>query len=115
MTRRHSGSDEAFNANPDTGRRGYRMEWEAPDDRPLLVYTEPFWADETERMTYEDAAEADHPREEDSLESYLARISAAVEGRYKRLPVMPQGLRQPRARRLEAARRQGMPSKMEIL
>jgi hypothetical protein len=105
----------AFNANPDTGRRGYRMEWEAQDERPLVIQTEPFWADETERMTYEDAAAADKPRDEDTLLDYLARVSAAVEGRYKRLPVMRRGERVPRARRLEASRREGMPSRMEIL
>lgn len=109
------GSGEAFNANPDTGRRGFRYEWETPDDRPLVVYLDPLWQDETERMTYEDACAADRPRDDDTLEGYLSRISAAVEGRYKRLPVMPRGLAVSKARRLEASRRQGMPAKMEIL
>jgi hypothetical protein len=104
----------AFNSNPDTGRRGYRMGWEAPDDRPLIVYHEGLWADDTERMTYEAACEDDRPRDEDTLLDYLSRVSAAVEGKYKRLPTMPQGLRVPRGRKLEQ-RRQGMPSKMEIL
>jgi hypothetical protein len=118
MTRRHSGSDgEAFNSNPDTGRRGYRMEWEAPDDRPLVVYHEPFWADDTERMTYEAAAEADKPRDTDTLEGYLARLSAAVLGRYKGiLPRMRRsgGTRVERERQLQKLRGQ-IGSKTEVL
>ena len=27
----------------DTGRLGFRYEWEPPDDRPCVVYYEPFW------------------------------------------------------------------------
>ena len=110
------GRGEAFNANPDTGRRGYRMEWETPDERPLVVYNEPFWADETERMTYEAACEADRPRDADTLEGYLARISAAVEGRYKRLPRMPHTRmsRVERDRQLQKLRGQ-IGSKTEVL
>ena len=80
---------QPFNAEPNTGRMGYRQEWEAADERPLLYSPHPFWTDETERLTYEDACEADHPRETDSLLSYLARISATVEGKYKRVQSMP--------------------------
>ena len=118
MTRRHSGSDgEAFNSNPDTGRRGYRMEWEAQDDRPLVVYHEALWRDETERMTYEAACEVDRPRDDDSLLSYLFRISAAVEGKYGGvLPRMrrPGGTRVERERQLQKLRGQ-MPKGTEIL
>ena len=107
---------QPFNQN-DTGRMGYRMEWEAPDERPLVVYLEPFWADDTERMTYEDAAEADHPRPEDTLLDYLARVSTAVSGRYKGiLPRMrrPGGTRVERERQLQKLRGQ-MPKGTEIL
>lgn len=100
---------EPFNANPDTGRRGYRMEWEAPDERPLVVQTEPFWADESERLMYEDACESDHPREADTLLDYLARISAVVSGKYGGvLPRMrrPGGTRRERERQLQKLRGQ---------
>lgn len=53
MTRRH-GSDEgsAFNANPDTGARGYRMEWEPPDSRPQVYYSAPFWQSSEEEAVW---------------------------------------------------------------
>lgn len=106
-----------FNQRADTGRMGFRHEWEPVDDRPLVVYHEPLWADETERMTYEAAVEADRPREEDTLLDYLARISASVAGRYAGvLPKMrrPGQSRAERARSLAKLRGQ-YPSKMEIL
>ena len=113
MTRRSE--SQFFNQN-DTGRMGYRMEWEAPDERPLVVYTEPFWTDETERMTYEDAAAANRPRDEDTLLDYLARVSAVVVGRYKGvLPRMKRGTsRQERERQLQKMRGQ-IGSKTEVL
>jgi hypothetical protein len=94
------------------------MEWEQADERPLLIQTQPFWADETERMTYEDACSADKPKDEDSLLSYLARISATVEGKYRGvLPKMRRpGLSQSaRELRLKLLRAQGQPSKVEVL
>lgn len=68
---------------------GYRTEFDAPDERPLLYSPHPFWDDETERLTYEAACEVDRPRETDSLLSYLARISATVEGKYQRVKSVP--------------------------
>jgi hypothetical protein len=117
MTRRHSGSEQPFNQRTDTGRMGFRREWEAPDERPLLIQTEAFWADESERLMYEDACEADHPRETDTLLDYLSRISAAVSGKYGGvLPRMrrPGGTRRERERQLQKLRGQ-MPTRMEIL
>jgi hypothetical protein len=107
---------QPFNQN-DTGRMAYRHEWEAPDDRPLLIQTEPFWADESERLTYEDACAVDRPREADTLLSYLSRISAAVSGKYGGvLPRMrrPGGTRQERERQLQKLRGQ-IGSKTEVL
>jgi len=48
----------AFNANPDTGKLGYRNpEFDyMPDERPVLVYPYQFWKDEDERQRYELAA-----------------------------------------------------------
>lgn len=91
------------------------MEWEAPDERPLVVQTD-LWEDDTQRMTYEDACAADKPRDTDTLEGYLARISASVEGRYKRLPRMPHTRmsRVERDRQLQKLRGQ-IGSKTEVL
>jgi hypothetical protein len=114
MTRRSEA--QPFNQN-DSGRMGFRHDWEAPDDRPLVIHPWPFWADETERMTYEAAVEADKPGEADTLLDYLARISATVEGKYKGvLPRMrrPGGTRQERERQLQKLRGQ-MPRGTEIL
>jgi hypothetical protein len=107
---------QPFNTNPDTGRRGYRMEWEAPDERPLVVYTEPFWTDDTERMTYEAAVESNPIRETDTLLDYLARVSATVVGKYKGvLPKIKRGMsRQDRERQLQKLRGQ-IGSKTEVL
>ena len=108
--------NQPFNADPNTGRMGYRQEWEPVDERPLLYSPHPFWTDETERLTYESACEADRPRDEDSLLSYLARISATVEGKYKRVGSMPhvRMSRVERDRQLSKLRGQ-IPSKTEVI
>lgn len=108
----------AFNSNPDTGRMGFRYEWEATDERPLVICPYPFWADETERMTYEAAVEANQRREDEGPMAYAARISAVVEGKYKRVPVaaMPHAKmsRVERDRQLQKLRGQ-MPRGTEVL
>jgi hypothetical protein len=47
---------------PDTGRFAYLGPEERPegseDDRPRIVYRQPFWKDEDERMRYEKAVKA---------------------------------------------------------
>jgi len=114
MARRNE--TQPFNQN-DTGRMAYRHEWEPPDERPLLIQTEAFWADESERMTYEDACAVDRPREADSLLDYLSRISATVSGKYGGvLPRMrrPGGTRRERERQLQKLRGQ-LPGRTEIL
>jgi len=115
--RRTRGEPVPFNQEYDTGRKAYREDWEEPDDRPALRVLEPFWADKTEQMAYEDAAEADRPRPEDSLLTYLARVSAAVLGKYKGvLPKMrrPGLSRVDRERRMQQLRGQ-LPGKTEVL
>lgn len=108
----------AFNANPDTGRMGFRTEFDHADERPLLVYPYTFWRDETERMTYEAAVEAHPKREDEGPMAYAARISAVVEGKYKRAPVaaMPHARmsRVDRDRQLQKLRGQ-MPRGTEVL
>ncbi len=61
MSGRSRGDGQAFNANPDTGRKGYRMEWEVPDERPEIVYPYPFWGDEEDRESYERATHEIRP------------------------------------------------------
>ena len=109
-------------------RNGWREGDEPTDDRPLILhgvcpcagcrqYGGDIWQDETERMTYESAAEADRPQDADTLLSYLGRISRAVEGKYARaVRPMPhvRMSRQERERQMQKLRGQ-MPSRMEIL
>jgi len=63
---------------------GYRTEFDPVDERPLLYSPYPFWRDETERMVYEAAVEADPIKDTDYRLAYLGRISNAVEGKYTR-------------------------------
>ena len=64
-------------------RNGFRTEEEPRDDRPLLYEPEPFWCDETERLSYEAAKEA-HPKDGDEGPlAYVQRLAAIVAGRYE--------------------------------
>lgn len=73
---------------------GYRREWEPVDERPLLIeYAcqcngcrkhQGFWRDQTERMSYEDAVEANPRRPDEGPLAYAARISGLVTERYQR-------------------------------
>ena len=79
MGRKDSG--QPFNAEPDTGRLAYRTEYEPVDERPMLVMRFPFWEDDLERMTYEDAVEANPIRDDEYRLAYLGRISGLVAGK----------------------------------
>ncbi len=59
MTKR----DGPFNADPDSGRMGFRHDWEQRDGRPCIIYTDPFWENEGERLAYERAVRAIRPEE----------------------------------------------------
>ena len=75
MARRHS---EPFNANPDTGRMGFRYEWEPVDSRPLVIYPYPFWESKLGEATYA-AAVAGNPRcEGEGPFAYIRRLSELV-------------------------------------
>lgn len=67
---------------------GFRYEWEPRDERPCIVYTEPFWANDMERATYE-AAVAGNPRQPDEGPlAYARRISRLVTEEYQpKVPV----------------------------
>lgn len=82
---------EPFNAETDTGRMAYRQEWEQADGRPVIVYREPFWANETERLVYEDAVEANPIQDSEYRLAYLAKISEMVVAKYGRNPGLPKG------------------------
>lgn len=82
---------EPFNAETDTGRMAYRNDWEQADGRPVIVYLEPFWANETERLVYEDAVEANPIQDNEYRLAYLAKISEMVLEKYGRNPGLPKG------------------------
>ena len=92
MTRRTS-DPQPFNQERDTGRKGYRHEWEQTDERPLIIYPYPFYSDDTERMAYEAAVEGNPIKADEGAMTYMARISGIVEGKYKKL-----GLQMPHTR-----------------
>jgi len=86
----------------------FRTDEEPRDDRPLLFEAYPFWVDDTERMTYEQAVDS-HPRgDAEGALSYVARIVEIVTGRYARagLPLPRQQTRREREESLARLRRQ---------
>ena len=120
--------NDPFNQPSNTGRLGYRRDYEPTDERPLLIeYAcrcnaclawEGPWRDQSERLTYEDAVEANPRQPEEGVMAYVSRLSAMVEGKYQRRPV--QAMPHTRMSRVERDRqlaklRGQMPSKTEIL
>jgi hypothetical protein len=84
----------------DLGRKGYREEGEARDERPLIAHSQ-FWKDECERLEWEYAVEADPIKVirgpggrfagyAESTEEYLQRIVARVKGRPASIRSMPE-------------------------
>ena len=71
----------------DTGCKGYREAHEAPDGRPVIYYPHPFWQDETERLTYEHAAESRPRGEQEGAISYVRRLAESVQRRMLAPPV----------------------------
>ena len=98
----------------DTGRMGYRRDWEPVDERPLLAeYAcqckgcrehHGFWKDESERLTYESAQEDNPRREGEGPMAYAARISGIVAGKYSKLGGMPSARLSRRERDREMAK-----------
>lgn len=76
--------DQPFNANPDTGRMGFRDPEKDPypDERPTLVYRYPFWQDMEEELRYEKAVAACPVKEYGHLrfDEYLAEVVKLAEG-----------------------------------
>lgn len=108
----------AFNANPDTGCMGFRTELEQPDERPLLIYTEPFWESPEEEALWVRAVRSCPLSEYGKLDvfAYLAevgQVAVGLGGKVKRMP----SARQPkwqRERQLQKLRGQ-IPRGTEIL
>ena len=48
---RNRPGEPAFN-QPNTGRLGYRHDWEPMDERPCVIYTEPFWSSPQEEAVW---------------------------------------------------------------
>lgn len=76
--------DQPFNRQ-DSGRMAFRREGEPVDERPLLIDPHGFWRDETERLTYEDAVEANPKHRDEGPFSYIRRLSEIVTGKYASL------------------------------
>lgn len=100
---------------------GFRRDWEPVDERPLLIeYAcqckccrehQGFWRDQTERMTYEDAVEANPRQSGEGPANYIRRLSEYATQRYQRAgKPMPRGMsRRERDERLGKLREQARP------
>ncbi len=64
-----------------TVRNAFREPEDVPDERPLVNRRE-FWASESERLTYEHAAETNPKRPDEGPGTYIARLAAIATGRY---------------------------------
>lgn len=64
----------------DTGRMGWRWPEEVPDGRPVID-VRPFWTNESERLTYEHAAETHPRRPGEGPISYIQRLAGIAAGR----------------------------------
>lgn len=82
---------EPFNAQPNTGRLGYRTEFDAVDERPLIYYTEPFWESPEEEALWLRAVRSCPLSEYGKLDvfAYLAevgQVAVGLSGKVKRMP-----------------------------
>ncbi len=108
MARDRGGDARPFNQRNDVGPMGYRTENDPVDDRPLLVWT-PFWASESERLTYEGAVSETPRKAGEGPMAYAARIAAKVTGLYQQAgQSMPRRIGQKQwARQQWAAKQKG--------
>ena len=75
----------------DTGRMGFRHEWEQVDERPLLIYTEPFWESSEEMAAWLGAVRACPLADCGAMDmfAYLAevgRLALAMPGGVRKTP-----------------------------
>lgn len=91
-------------------RDGFRQEWEQTDDRPLLIYSEPFWESSEERSAWERAVAACPLSEYGELDAfvYLAEVGKVATGLRGGVPTIPRPrmTRRERDERLRALRKQ---------
>lgn len=83
---------EPVNAQPDTGRKGYRLPEEPLDERPVIAFDScrckacrqrvGMWANDLERATYETAVAMNPKREDEGPMAYARRISQIVTEEY---------------------------------
>lgn len=64
-------------------RNAFREPDEPPDDRPPID-RRPFWTSESERLTFEHAAETNPRRTGEGPGTYIARLAAIATGRIQR-------------------------------
>ena len=64
-------------------RQGFREPEEPQDERPRLIPGEPFWSDESERMTYDQAVLSNVQRPDEGAGSYIQRLATIVAGKYQ--------------------------------
>lgn len=86
MSRKTAYGDDVPDPNQDTGRKGYLEPDEPSDGTRMRISFREFWADESERLTYEHAVETNPRRKlpDGRLEppgSYILRIAQLVAGR----------------------------------
>jgi len=115
-----SSSDGGFDSKEDRDRyqiakygqirNGFRQEWEPTDDRPLLVYSEPFWESSEEQAAWVRAVQSCPLAQYGSLDAfaYLAEVGKVATGLRGGVPSMPRPrmTRRERDERLRALRAQ---------
>jgi hypothetical protein len=84
MTRRTS--EPPFNQQ-DSGRLGFRYEWEPVDERPMVVYRQPFWSSPDEERLWLRAVRSCPLSQYGDLDffDYLAevgKVAAALKGEH---------------------------------
>jgi hypothetical protein len=111
-------TEEPFNADPNTGRIGYRHDWEPMDERPTIYYTEPFWESPEEEAVWLRAVRSCPLSEYGSLDvfAYLAevgQVAVGLGGKVRRMPHVRMS-RAERDRQLQKLRGQ-IPRGTEVL
>ena len=95
-------------------RAGYRHEWEPTDERPLLLYPEPFYESAEEKAAWERAVQSCPLSEYGDLDAfaYLAEVAKVATGLRGGLPAMRERMtRRERDERVRALR--GQAAKLE--
>jgi len=72
-------------------RNGFRHEWEQTDERPLLIYPEPFWESSEEQAAWVRAVQSCPLAEYGSLDAYqylaeVAKVATGLRGGVRSMP-----------------------------